>query len=136
MAASLLDALRTAIPDMRVLSTREETEPYRYDETEYTRPGVPLAVCFPRCTDEVARVVGLCAEHRTPLVPRGAGSGLSGGAIAVEGAVTVVLTGMNRILEIDDANLCVVVQPGVVNADLRRAVADVGLFYAPDPAST
>jgi glycolate oxidase len=136
MAASLLDALRTAVPDMRVLSTREETEPYRFDETEYTRPGVPLAVCFPGATEEVALLVRLCAEHGTPLVPRGAGSGLSGGAIAVEGALTVVLTGMNRILEIDEANLCVVVQPGVVNADLRRAVAEVGLFYAPDPAST
>src|SRR5918997_2023241 len=136
MAASLLDALCTAIPDMRVLSTREETEAYRFDETEYTRPGVPLAVCFPRDTDDVALLVRLCAEHRTPVVPRGAGSGLSGGAIAVDGGLTVVLTGMNRILEIDEANLCVVVQPGVVNADLRRAVAEVGLFYAPDPAST
>nr|MBA2275366.1 FAD-binding protein [Chloroflexota bacterium] len=73
--------------------------------------------------------------HRVPLVPRGAGSGLSGGAIAVEGGLTVVMTAMASILEIDVENLCAVVQPGVINAALGRAAAEHGLFYAPDPAS-
>ena len=136
MAHPLIDALQAAIPGMRLLTEPSETESFRYDETEYTRPGIPLGVCFPASTEEVATVVRLCAEHRVPLVPRGAGSGLSGGATAIEGGLTVVLTGMNRILEIDRANLCAVVQPGVVNADLRRTVAEAGLFYAPDPAST
>ena len=77
----------------------------------------------------------LAAAHGVPLVPRGAGTGLSGGATGVEGALTVVMTGMAAILEIDQANLVAVVQPGVINADLGRAAAAVGLFYAPDPAS-
>ena len=77
----------------------------------------------------------LATEHRVPVVPRGAGSGLSGGSAGVEGALTVALTRMNRILEIDRDNLVAVVQPGVINADLKAAVAKEGLFYAPDPAS-
>jgi len=70
-----------------------------------------------------------------PLVPRGAGTGVSGGAIAVDGALTVVLTRMDRILEIDRANMVAVVQPGIINAVFGRAVAEQGLFYPPDPAS-
>jgi glycolate oxidase len=83
----------------------------------------------------VATIVTLAARHGVPIVPRGAGSGLSGGATAVEGALTLVSTKMDRILEIDTANLVAIVQPGVINADLGRAAAEHGLFYAPDPAS-
>ncbi|CAN5629705.1 glycolate oxidase subunit GlcD [soil metagenome] len=132
--ARLLDDLARSLPGMRLLRD-DETEAYRFDETEYMRPGMPLAVCFPRTTDEVRQVISLCAAHRVPLVPRGAGTGLSGGAVAIDGALTVVLTQMNRILEIDPANLTATVQPGVINADLGRAAAEVGLFYPPDPAS-
>ena len=132
---ALLRALRAALPDLAILVERGETAAYRYDETEYTYPGWPLAVVLPASTAEVATVVGLAAMHGVPIVPRGAGSGLSGGATAVDGAVTLVTTKMDRILEIDAANLAAVVQPGVVNADLGRAVAAHGLFYAPDPAS-
>lgn len=77
----------------------------------------------------------LATEHRQPVVPRGAGSGLSGGAAGIEGALTVAFTRMNRILEVDRSNLLAVVQPGVINADLKAAVAREGLFYPPDPAS-
>ncbi|MFN2483704.1 MAG: FAD-binding oxidoreductase, partial [Candidatus Limnocylindria bacterium] len=84
---------------------------------------------------EVVEIVHHAAETHTPLVPRGAGSGLSGGAAAVEGGITVALTRMNHILEIDRANLTVTVEPGVINADLKKAVAAEGLFYPPDPAS-
>jgi glycolate oxidase len=70
-----------------------------------------------------------------PIVPRGAGTGLSGGAAGIEGALTIAFTRMNRVLEIDHENLVVVTQPGVINADLKKAVAAEGLFYAPDPAS-
>src|SRR6185369_17900073 len=69
------------------------------------------------------------------VVPRGAGTGLSGGAAGIEDALTIALTRMNRILEIDRDNLCVITQPGVINADLKAAVAKEGLFYPPDPAS-
>ena len=96
---------------------------------------MPLGVAFPASTAEVSSVVRLAAAHGVPIVPRGAGSGLSGGAIAVDGALTVVMTGMARVLEIDAENLLAVVQPGIINAELGRAVAAEGLFYPPDPAS-
>ncbi|KRT62934.1 MAG: FAD/FMN-containing dehydrogenase [Chloroflexi bacterium CSP1-4] len=133
--AAFLAALRAALPDVRLLTDRADTASYRFDETEYTHPGWPLGVALAASTAEVATIVRLAAEHRTPIVPRGAGTGLSGGAIAVEGALTLVLTRMDRILEIDTANLVATVQPGVINADLGKAAAEHGLFYAPDPAS-
>jgi glycolate dehydrogenase FAD-linked subunit len=133
--AAFLVALREQLPDLELVTDRAETERFRFDETEYMRPGWPLAVAFPLTTADVAAVIRLAAEHHVPIVPRGAGSGLSGGAIAVDGALTLVMTKMNRILEIDRANLVAVVQPGVVNAELGRAAADAGLFYPPDPAS-
>ena len=77
----------------------------------------------------------LAAAHGVPLVPRGAGTGLSGGATGVEGALTLVMTGMDRDPRDRPANLVAVVQPGVINADLGAAAAAVGLFYPPDPAS-
>lgn len=132
---AFLTGLRAALPDCRLLVEPRDTEPFRWDETEYMHPGMPLGVVFPRRTEDVAALVKLAARHRVPLVPRGAGSGLSGGAIAVEGALSVVMTEMNRILEIDPHDLCVVTQPGVLNAELGRAVEAEGLFYPPDPAS-
>ncbi len=133
--AAYLDALRAALPGLRLLTDPAETEAYRWDETEYMSPGLPLGVAFPESTADVATIVRLAGEHRTAIVPRGAGTGLSGGAIAVEGALTLVMTRMNRVLEIDTANQLAVVQPGIINADLGRAVAEHGLFYPPDPAS-
>jgi len=135
MSHDLLAHLSRALPDMRMLSEPAETEAYRFDETEYMRPGRPLAVCFPRSTGDVVEIVLLAASHGVALVPRGAGTGLSGGAIAVEGALTIAFTQMTSILEIDSTNLTVTVQPGVINADLGRAVAEHELFYPPDPAS-
>ncbi|CAN5587511.1 FAD-linked oxidase C-terminal domain-containing protein [soil metagenome] len=120
---------------MRLLIDRADVEPFRWDETEYMHPGQPLAVAFPRSTQEVSSLVRLAAARRVPIVPRGAGSGLSGGAIAVQDAITVVMTQMDRVLEIDEQDMLVVTQPGILNAVLGRAVAERGLFYPPDPAS-
>jgi len=120
---------------MRLLQQPADIEAYRFDETEYMRPGMPLGVCFPRSTEDVQMIVGLCGRHGVAIVPRGAGTGLSGGAVAIDGALTVAFTAMDRIVEIDPANLTATVQPGVINADLGRAVADHGLLYPPDPAS-
>ncbi|HEX5467104.1 MAG TPA: FAD-linked oxidase C-terminal domain-containing protein [Candidatus Limnocylindrales bacterium] len=133
--AALLEALRAELPGLRLLTDRADTDAYRNDETDFLEGGWPLAVAFPNSTAEVATIVRLCTAHGVPIVPRGAGTGLSGGATAIEGALTLVLRGMDRILEIDEANLVAVVQPGVLNADLGRAAAEHGLFYAPDPAS-
>jgi glycolate oxidase len=92
-------------------------------------------VVLPGATDEVAAVVRLCAARRMVLVPRGAGTGYTGGAVPTRGGVVLSLERMNRILEIDEANLVAVVQPHVITGDLQDAVEQLGLFYPPDPAS-
>ena len=96
---------------------------------------VPTAVVFPTSTHEVSDVVALAYREGIPVVPRGAGTGLSGGSIAVEGGIEIALTRMRRILEIDAANRIAVVEPGLVNLDLSQATARFGLFFAPDPSS-
>ena len=131
----ILSALASALPDMRILREAADVEAYRFDETAYLAAGQPLGVCFPRSTADVQAIVALCAEARVPMVARGAGTGLSGGAVAIDGAITLSFMEMNAILEIDPANLTVTTQPGVINAELNRAVAEHGLFYPPDPAS-
>ena len=112
-----------------------DLEAYRVDETAYLRADLPAAVALPTVTAQVAALVRLAAAHGVPIVPRGAGSGLSGGAAGLAGGLTIAFTRMNRILEIDRENLAVVTQPGILNAELKAAVAAEGLFYAPDPAS-
>src|SRR5207249_6557380 len=92
-------------------------------------------VVFPRTTEQVAQVVRLANEYRIPFLPRGAGTGLSGGALAVAGGVVIELQRMNRILSIDIENRIAVVQPGVVNLHTSQAAAPHGLYYAPDPSS-
>ena len=135
MTAAFLDELRAQLPRLRLLTDEVDRESYRRDETAHHEPALPLAVALPRSTEEVAAIMRLATTHRVPVVPRGAGSGLSGGSAGVAGALTMTLTRMDRILEIDRDNLVAVVQPGVINADLKSAVAAEGLFYAPDPAS-
>jgi glycolate oxidase len=132
---AFITALRDQLPDLRLLTDHTDRESYRRDETAHFEPGLPLAVALPTETSQVATIMRLATEHRTPVVPRGAGSGLSGGSAGVEGALTVVMSRMDAILEIDHGNLLAVVQPGVINAELKEAVAKEGLFYPPDPAS-
>jgi glycolate oxidase len=132
---AFLGALRARLPDLRLLTDESDRESYRRDETAYLPAGLPGAVALPTETAQVVAIVETCAAYDVPIVPRGAGSGLSGGAAGIEGALTVAFTTMDKIVEIDAANLCVVTQPGVINARLKAAVAEHGLFYAPDPAS-
>ncbi len=133
--AAFLADVRAELPGVRLLTDPLDREGYRRDETAYLSAGLPAAVALPAETAEVSGLLRLASRHRVPVVPRGAGTGLSGGAAGIEGAVTIALTRMDAVLEIDRANLCVVTQPGVINADLKAAVAAEGLFYAPDPAS-
>ncbi len=133
--ADLLAALADAVGSEFVATDPDVTAAYARDMMPLAPAGTPLAVVKPGSTGEVAAVVRACAAARVPIVPRGAGSGLSGAANAVDGAVTVVMTRMDRVLEIDRSNRLAVVQPGVVNKDLRAAVEPLGLFYAPDPSS-
>ena len=96
---------------------------------------MPGAVVLPRSAEEVQAVVRICARHKIPFVSRGAGTGLSGGALPAAGGVVISLARMNRILEVDIANKHVVVEPGVINAHVTQRVAAQGYFYAPDPSS-
>jgi glycolate oxidase len=115
------------------LDRPEDLALYEYDGSiDKHRPDL---VVFPRSTEEVAKIVRVANEFRVPLVGRGAGTGLSGGAIPREGGILVAFARMNRILEIDYENERAVVQPGVVNLDITLAVQDAGYFYAPDPSS-
>jgi len=133
--SAFLAAVRAALPDLKLLDDAADRESYRNDETSYLKSGLPLAVALPTSTAEVATLVRLCGDRRIPIVPRGAGTGLSGGAAGIEGGLTIALTKMDQILEIDRENLVVVTQPGILNAELKKRVAAEGLFYAPDPAS-
>ena len=130
-----LQAIGARLPGLRLLTDPLDRESYRFDETAYLTPGLPGAVALPTETAQVSELLRLASEFRVPVVPRGAGSGLSGGATGIEGALTIAFTAMDKILEIDKANLVAVVQPGVINAHLKAAVAAEGLFYPPDPAS-
>ena len=127
--------VRSGLPDLKLLTDEIDRETYRRDETEYLDAGLPLAVALPTTTDQTKRLVRLCAEEGVPIVPRGAGSGLSGGAAGIDGALTVAFTAMDKIIEIDDKDLVAIVEPGIINAKFKAAVADRGLFYPPDPAS-
>ena len=106
---------------------------HAYDATQRRHP--PEVVLYPNSTDEVSRIMRLAHAWRLPVTPRGAGSGFSGGSLPVAGGIVLVLTRMNRILEIDQENFIAVVEPGVVTADFQRQVESLGLFYPPDPAS-
>ncbi|WP_422647115.1 FAD-binding oxidoreductase [Actinoalloteichus caeruleus] len=131
----LLTALRAAVGPDHVLVDRDVTESYRRDMMPLAPAGSPAAVVLPATTEEVQDVVRACGAAGVPIVPRGAGSGLSGAANAVDGCVVLALTRMDRIVEIDPDNRVAVVEPGVVNLDLRSAVEKHGLFYPPDPSS-
>jgi glycolate dehydrogenase FAD-linked subunit len=131
-----------AIPDLehllpagRVVTDPDVLAAYAHDEAQGAPYDTPVAVVRPRATAEVAAVVTHCAEHGIPIVARGAGTGLSGGANAVRGCVVVSFERMNEITRIDPDERLAVVQPGVVNDDLRQACARHGLWYPPDPAS-
>ncbi|WP_093839291.1 FAD-binding oxidoreductase [Streptomyces aidingensis] len=123
------------LPAGRVITDPALVASFAHDEAAGAPYALPAAVVQPHGTAEVAAVVAHCAEHGVPVVARGAGTGLSGGANAVRGAVVVSFSAMDRVLRIDTEERLAVVQPGVVNEDLRAACAAKGLWYPPDPAS-
>jgi glycolate oxidase len=135
MQTALLAALRTGLPADRVVTDPGVLAAMSHDDAEWATVGRAVAGVRAGSEDEVRHVVRTCADFRTAIVPRGAGTGLSGGANASDGCVVLDLSRMDRILEIDRDNMICVVQPGVVNNDLKAAVAGHGLWYPPDPAS-
>jgi len=130
----LVENLRAMLRLGQVISEPEELLVYECDGLTHYRHR-PRAVVFPGSTEEVAEVLKLLSRERVPLVPRGAGTGLSGGALAVGGGVCIELARMRRVLKVDLENRLAVVQAGVVNAHVSRAVARHGLYYVPDPSS-
>ena len=134
-AAGLISALGRGLPEGRLVIDPGVLAAISHDEAEWAPVGRAVAGVRARTEAEVRHVVRTCAEFGAPVVPRGAGTGLSGGANATGGAVMLDLSRMNQVLEIDRDNMTCVVQPGVVNNDLKAAVAAQGLWYPPDPAS-
>lgn len=133
MDRRIIRELETLLGREAVLSSKEDLQLYEYDgSVEEARPE---CVVFPRSTGDVSGIARISARCGVPMVGRGAGTGLSGGALAPQGGILTVFSRMNRILEIDAENLRAVVQPGVVNQDVTRAVEHLGLYFAPDPSS-
>src|SRR5215472_16180815 len=130
---AVVDQLRKIAGRDAVLDRPEDLMLYEYDAG--VRKCTPVAVVFPQNTDHVRLIMKLAASAGFPVVARGAGTGLSGGAIAPESGVVVAFARMNRILEVDAENMRAVVQPGVVNQQLSDNVAHLGLYFAPDPSS-
>jgi len=122
------------VGDDNIYSDKAHLIAYSYDATrEHFEPD---AVVFPKDEDDVSAILKYCNEHKIVIVPRGAGSGFTGGALPSSGGIVLGFEKhMNKILEIDMKNMVAIVQPGVINMDLQRAVEEVGLFYPPDPAS-
>src|SRR5947199_3311875 len=133
MDSGLLRDLEDFLGSSSVLFQAEDVVLYEYDGS--VEKGRPDIVVFPTTTQEVSQIVKLTGKHNAPIVGRGAGTGLSGGALARTGGLMIVFARMNRILSLDPQNQRAVVQPGVVNFDLSLAAAPHGLYFAPDPSS-
>jgi glycolate dehydrogenase FAD-linked subunit len=130
---TFLDSLRALLGE-GLITSREELRTYECDGLTNLR-AVPVAVALPATAEQVQAIVRLCARERVAFVARGSGTGLSGGALPVEGGIVISLARLNRILEVDIGNARVVVEPGVINAAVTQRVAPYGYFYAPDPSS-
>jgi glycolate oxidase len=135
VGSRFVEQLGDALPAGALVTDPDVLQTYRYDRTEWIEPGTPVAAAFPTTTDQVAAAVRAAAEHGVPIVPRGAGSSLCGGSAAIDGCLVLCLERMDRVLEVDGVDQQAVLEPGVINAEVSRATADLGLWYPPDPAS-
>jgi len=129
-----INQFRQIVGDAYVLTTTDERNQYSRDETE-TLQFVPEVVVKPRTSSEVSAIMRICHEQHLPVTPRGAGTGLAGGALPQFGGVLMSMERMNSILHIDERNLQVTTEPGVITEVLQNAVKEKGLFYPPDPSS-
>jgi glycolate oxidase len=131
---NIIRELEAVVGQEHLLTSPEDRWCYAYDATDLAH--LPEAVVFPGSAAEIAQIVKLAHEHRFPVTPRGAGSGRTGGAVPVQGGVVLVLTRLNRILEINRDDLVAVVEPGVITGKLKAAAEAQGLYYPPDPSSS
>ena len=131
----LIESLREGLPEEAVLTDPDVTAAYGNDMASFCDAGVPAVVVLPRTVEQVQHVCRTATALRVPIVPQGARTGLSGAANASDGCIVLSLVKMDRILEINPVDRIAVVEPGVVNATLSRAVLEKGLYYPPDPSS-
>ncbi|HXA12565.1 MAG TPA: FAD-binding oxidoreductase, partial [Mycobacterium sp.] len=134
MTADALAELIAELPEGMVVTDPAITESYRQDRALDPSAGKPMAVVRPLATEDVQTVLRWATRHRVPVVPRGAGSGLSGGATALDNGI-VLSTERMRDITVDAVTRTAVVQPGLFNAEVKKAVAEHGLWYPPDPSS-
>jgi glycolate oxidase len=130
-----VDLLVRLVGKDRVLTSAEDLTVYAYDSSAPAQDVLPMAVVLPESRDQVATIMQLANERRIPVIPRGSGTGLAGGTIPVPGSIVLLTTRLNRIVDIDSANLTASVEPGVLTAALVAEVEKHGLFYPPDPGS-
>ncbi len=135
MMSNALDELRSVVGDGRVLSDPDATEAYRRDETPAVDPGHPRCVVLASTTGDVAAALAWAQRHLVPVVPRGGGTSLAGGATATDGCLVLSTAGLTAIRELDARNEIIVAEAGVLNADVDRAAARHSLMYPPDPSS-
>ena len=133
-AKHYIELFKKIVGDAFVFADEESLNNYAHDETENLH-FLPDIVIKPRTTKEISEIMLICNEHKIPVTPRGAGTGLSGGALPHLGGVLLSMERMNTILEIDERNLQVTTEPGVITEVLQDAVKEKGLFYPPDPSS-
>ena len=131
---TFIQQLKKILPEDRLLLKQEDLTPYECDGLSVLREQA-LAIAIPETEDEILNILEVCRKHSIAVVTRGAGTGLSGGARPVEGALLISMMRFNRILEIDEENLTALVEPGVRNLAISESVSDLGLYYAPDPSS-
>ena len=132
--AEVVANLKKIIRDENVLSNEDLLRPFETDALSAYKQK-PMIVVFPENTKEVSKVLEYCNRARIKVVPRGAGTGLSGGALPLEDSVLLCLGKFNKIINIDYRNRCVVAQPGVTILSITQAVQEKGFYYAPDPSS-
>jgi len=130
----IFNKLKKLTAPENILSHEAEIKPYETDALAAYKQ-MPLGVILPKNTEEVSNILKFCYQENIKVVPRGAGTGLSGGALPLQDAILISLTKFNKILEIDFENKCVVAQPGVTNLAITQAVENRGFYYAPDPSS-
>ncbi|GAG97663.1 unnamed protein product [marine sediment metagenome] len=132
----IIDKLVEIVGRKNIISDKEKIEVYSHDETPAEQYGhMPEVVVTPKSTKEIVKVVKLANKELIPITPRGAGSGLSGGAIPVCGGIVISMEKMNRVLEIDYNNMMVVLEPGVITNEINEKIAEHGLFFAGYPMS-
>lgn len=130
---NLIKQIRVICGEENTFSSKEDLICYGYDATNLEGPAE--LVVFPKTANEISEILGLANKFKFPVVPRGMGTGFTGGSVPIQGGVVLVMTRFNRVIEIDKKNLIAVVEPGVITGDFQKQVEALGFFYPPDPAS-